>query len=238
MFHAGCIGEDGARLLELCRKEGVDTRHISILPRNTGHAIIQVSNTGQNSIIVCGGTNQMMTADMVDAALKDFEQGDILVLQNEINLLEYIIDEAYEKGMRIALNPSPFDGKIANYKLHKVSMFLLNEIEAQQITGAENIDSIIETMRSRYPRAQTVITLGERGAVYFDRNSRLRVAAQKVDAVDTTAAGDTFTGYFIASIAQGCEPELALKRASMAAGISVTREGAVPSIPYKTQINC
>lgn len=238
VFHAGCVGEDGMRLLELCKREDIDVGHVTILPQNTGHAIIQVSSTGQNSIIVCGGTNKMITKDMVDTTLECFEQGDFLVLQNEINLLEYIIDEAYERGMRIALNPSPFNSNIAKCKLKKVSIFLLNEIEAQQITGTEELDSIIKTMRRLYPDAQTVITLGERGAVYLDSNDMYNIEAKRVDAVDTTAAGDTFTGYFLASIANGDKPEAALKQATIAAGISVTRMGAVPSIPYRTEINC
>lgn len=238
VFHAGCVGEDGIRLLELCKRENIDVGHVTVLPQKTGHAIIQVSSTGQNSIIVCGGTNKMITRDMVDTTLECFEQGDFLVLQNEINLLDHIIDKAYEKGMRIALNPSPFDFNITKCKLEKISIFLLNEIEAQQITGAQDLDSIIKTMRKLYPDARTVITLGERGAVYLDSNDIFNIEAKRVDAVDTTAAGDTFTGYFLASIANGDKPETALKQATMAAGISVTRKGAVPSIPYRTELNC
>jgi ribokinase len=180
----------------------------------------------------------MITTAMVDVSLACFEPGDMLVLQNEINLLDYIIDEAYARGMKIVFNPSPFDCEIEKCKLDKVSIFVLNEIEAQHIAQAKDIDLITKAMRDLYPKAQTVITLGERGAVCFDKQCLFSIEAQKADVVDTTAAGDTFTGYFIAAIAKGEKPETALKQATIAAGISVTRKGAAPSIPYRTEINC
>ena len=238
VFHAGCIGEDGEMLLDCCKKEGIDTDNIKIISQKTGHAMIQVSSTGQNSIIVCGGTNKMISKEMVDDVLCMFDEDDMIVLQNEINMLDYIIDQAYNKGMIIALNPSPFDENIEKCSLEKISIFILNEIEAQLMVNEKDIKKIIGTMRRRYPDSRVVITLGEYGAIYCDQNEEVYVTAQKVDAVDTTAAGDTFTGYFLASIAKDDEPELALKRAAIAAGVSVTRKGAAPSIPYIKEIKC
>ena len=238
VFHAGCIGEDGEMLLDCCKKEGIDTDNIKIISQKTGHAMIQVSSTGQNSIIVCGGTNKMISKEMVDDVLCMFDEDDMIVLQNEINMLDYIIDQAYNKGMIIALNPSPFDENIEKCSLEKISIFILNKIEAQLMVNEKDIKKIIGTMCRRYPDSRVVITLGEHGAIYCDQNEEVYVTAQKVDAVDTTAAGDTFTGYFLASIAKDDEPELALKRAAIAAGVSVTRKGAAPSIPYIKEIKC
>lgn len=236
VFHAGCVGEDGLSLLELCKKEGIDTKNIRVLPQSTGHTVIQVSYTGQNSIIVYGGANIMLTKEMVDAALGGFGDGDFLLLQNEVNLPDYIIDTAHGRGMKIALNPSPFDINITKCNLQKVSIFMLNEIEAQQLTQTEDVDSAIKSMRRLYPYAQTVITLGARGAIYFDSGDMFTVEGKNIAAVDTTAAGDTFTGYFLASIIDGEKPQAALETANAAAAISVTKKGAAPSIPYRGDV--
>lgn len=110
--HAGLIGEDGDILLDICKEYGVDTTYIKKVPAQGGHTIIQVDKEGRNNIILYGGTNQMQSREYIDKVLSDFTAGDYLLLQNEINQLDYIIDKAYEKEMRIVLNPSPFDDKL------------------------------------------------------------------------------------------------------------------------------
>ena len=107
VYHAGMIGEDGEMLLDICRENGVDTRYIRRIPGKNGHTIIQVDRKAQNSILLYGGSNRALTREWVDGVLEEFGQGDLLLLQNEINLLGYIVDTAYRRGMRIVLNPSP-----------------------------------------------------------------------------------------------------------------------------------
>lgn len=233
VFHAGTVGEEGGEyLLNVLQKNGVDTSLIKMGSGQSGHAIIQVAESGQNSIILFGGTNRKNTREYVDDVLSHFGEGDIILLQNEINGIDYIIDRAYQKKMKIILNPSPMDGNLLKCDLGKVSMFILNEVEGEQITGKNDHDEIIDKMLNKYPDSRIVLTLGEEGSVYADSSEQIRQEAFSVSAVDTTAAGDTFTGYFIAGIVNGDPVSAALENASRASAIAVTRKGAAVSIPY------
>ena len=165
-----------------------------------------------------------------------FEKGDILLLQNEINELGYIIDRAYEKKMMIILNPSPFDSALEKCDLSKISLFLMNEIEGFQITGEKEPDRILAKVKELYPKAKVVLTLGGDGSVYQDETGIYRQGIFKVKAVDTTAAGDTFTGYFVGEIINGKTPEEALKTAAMASAIAVGKKGASTSIPTLAEV--
>lgn len=237
VFHAGLIGEEGKLLLDECRKYGVDTTFIRQLPQKGGHTMIQVDQNGQNSIILYGGTNQMQTEEYIDEVLAHFEEGDFLILQNEINKLDYLIDRAYAQGMKIVLNPSPFDEKLSACDLNKIYLFLLNEIEGEQFTGCKNPDDILEKLNDKYPKAKIVLTLGGNGSVYYDGSKKTTQRAYRVEAVDTTAAGDTFTGYFISAMMQGKEMTEALDLAARASAIAVTRKGAAPSIPTVKEVD-
>jgi len=178
----------------------------------------------------------MLTEAYVDEVLTGFGPGDILLLQNEVNMLPYIVDRAYEKGMQIALNPSPFNEKLEEVDMTKVSIFLLNEVEGGQITGLTDPDEIIVKMREMFPHAKIVLTLGKDGAKYVEGDQVFYQPIYKVQAVDTTAAGDTFTGYFLAGLMEGMEIPEILKMSAKASSIAVTREGAVPSIPYRKEV--
>ena len=125
VFHAGMIGEEGDILLETCRENGVNTDFIRKIQGPGGHTVIQVDKNGQNCILLFGGSNRSITREFVDEVLSAFEKGDILLLQNEINELDYIIDQAYEKGMMIILNPSPYDKALETCDLKKISLFCI-----------------------------------------------------------------------------------------------------------------
>lgn len=236
VYHAGIIGTDGDILLKACEEAGVNTRYIRRLPVKGGHTMIQVDKNAQNCIILYGGTNQMQTEEFVDEILSDFGEGDYLILQNEINLLDYIIDRAYEKKMKIVLNPSPFDDRLKSCDLGKIHLFLVNEIEGEQITGYRDKDQILDALAEKFPHAEFVLTLGSDGAVYYDGKEKVFQDIFKVKAVDTTAAGDTFTGYFIASVLEGKPIQEALRTAAKASSIAVSRPGAAPSIPYAEEV--
>ena len=168
--------------------------------------------------------------------LAHFEKGDILLLQNEINMLDYIIDCAYEKGMMIILNPSPYDDALDACDFGKIAMFLLNEIEGGQVTGETQTDRILERLREIYPEAKVVLTLGGEGSVYQYKEEQYRQGIYKVKAVDTTAAGDTFTGYFISSVIDGMPVQDGLALAAKASAIAVSRQGATASIPLRDEV--
>ena len=234
--HGGMIGEDGQPFLDACREFGVDGSYIRQVPGKSGHAIIQIDKNAQNSILLFGGANQMLTEEYVDGVLADFAPGDILLLQNEVNLLPYIVDSAFEKGMLIALNPSPFNQALDAVDLKKISLFLLNEVEGNQITGLTDPQAILHKMLSLFPGARIVLTLGKDGALYGDAEVSHFQPVFPVTAVDTTAAGDTFTGYVLAGLCQGLSIPEILKRSAKASAIAVTRPGAVPSIPWREEV--
>ncbi len=236
VYHAGLIGEDGELLLKTCEENQIDISCIKQMEGKSGHTIIQVDDEGQNCILLYGGSNQAFTKDYIDGVLDSFDKGDWILLQNEVNHLNYIIDQAYEKGLHIALNPSPFNQSINNCDLSKVSLFLLNEIEGEQITGKADKQEILTTIEERYPKAEIIMTLGSEGVIYRYQKEQLTHGIYRVTAVDTTAAGDTFTGYFIYGKIHGLPIMEALELASKASAIAVSRAGATASIPYMSEV--
>ena len=236
VYHAGLIGEGGEPLLEVCKENGVNVEFIRQIPGPCGHTVIQVDRNGQNCILLFGGSNRSMTKEFVDSVLDSFDEGDIILLQNEINELDYIIDRAYEKKMMIILNPSPFDSALEKCDLSKISLFLMNEIEGFQITGEKEPDRILAKVKELYPKAKVVLTLGGDGSVYQDETGIYRQGIFKVKTVDTTAAGDTFTGYFISSVIDGMPVQDGLKLAAKASAIAVSRPGATASIPVRSEV--
>ena len=239
VYHAGAIGEDGRFLVKCLEDAGVDTKYVKILQDvQSGHAIIQNTDDGDNCILLYGGANQLITKEQVDETLAAFEAGDYLILQNEINELKYIVEQAHAKGMQIVLNPSPMNEVITELPLEYVNYFLLNEIEAGQVLGrpVENPDEIMAGLAERFPHAKVVLTLGGDGSMFFDGTRKVAQGIYKVKAVDTTAAGDTFTGYFIAGEAKGQAVEVSMDMAAKAAAITVSRPGAGVAIPTLDEV--
>lgn len=238
VYHAGKIGPDGEVLRRRLEESGVDTactRTEAGVP--TGHAIIQVDPKGQNCIIIHGGANQEITPDFIDEVLEKFEPGDLALFQNEISSLDYALEACAKKGLKVALNPSPMDDRLkSSPALQYVTWFILNEIEGFEITGEKEPDAICDTLTSRYPGCVVVLTLGKQGVVYWDGKTRASHGIYNVPVVDTTAAGDTFAGYFLASTARGCDAKTALVLASKASSIAVSRPGASDSIPTLAEV--
>lgn len=235
VYHAGAIGAEGAWLKDFMQQCGVNSDFVTTLGSASGHAIIQVDSQGQNSIIVFGGANRRITPQYCDSVLAHFGEGDMLLLQNEISCVEYLILSAHKKGLQIVFNPSPFTEDILKLPLEYVDWFLVNEIEGKLLAG-ETDDEIhaeqtISAITSGYPYAKVVLTLGGNGAAYFDGAQFAHQKAEKATVVDTTAAGDTFTGYFLASIAKGLAVGEAVGIAQKASAIAISRKGAAESIP-------
>jgi ribokinase len=234
--HAGKIGAEGGWLLDILREAGAQTEDVMQVEIPTGHALIQVEAGGENAIILFGGANQSITGEDVERVLARATVGDYLLLQNEINNMDLILRRGAEEGLRMVFNPAPMTGAVLDYALDGVAIFIVNESEAEALTGASTPDAIVDSMRQRFPRAATVLTLGAAGAIYADGAERIHVPAVSVKAVDTTAAGDTFTGYFLAALAGGEPVQAALQLAARAAAICVTRPGAADSIPTRAQV--
>ena len=236
VYHAGNIGTDGQFMKELLEEAGADCTWLRTVEVGTGSTFIQVDSNGQNCIVLNGGANRANTKEYVDQVLANFEQGDLILLQNEINEVGYIIEKAYEKGMIVVVNPSPMNEKILACDLKKVSMFLMNEDEGMAITGKQEPAEILAAMTEMYPDAQTVLTLGSKGSVYQGNGRTIEQKAFRVKAVDTTAAGDTFTGYLLAGMARGEDMAKCLEEGAKASAIAVTRQGATTSIPVLAEV--
>ena len=174
--------------------------------------------------------------EFVDEALAFFEEGEWVLLQNEVNGLDYMIEKAHSNGLKIALNPSPFQEDILKCGIEKVSLLFLNEVEGEQLTKKTEPEQMIKILYREYPETAVVLTLGGAGAVYAAGGEVFLCPARKVEALDTTGAGDTFTGYFLAALTDGKTPRRCLEEAAAAAAIAVSRVGASASIPERSEV--
>lgn len=237
VYHAGYVGaNDGEFLLDTLKKYHVDCEYIKSINDVSGHAIIQVSKTGENCIILCSGANNMIEKDYINSVFSNFDNGDYCVLQNEINNIEHIITKAHEKNMHIMFNPSPFCEKILSYPLQYVEYLILNEVEASQITKNNNIKDMIVKLSNMFTNMKIILTLGQNGVVYHYKDTQYCCGIYSTNVVDTTAAGDTFTGYFLSSIIKNISIEDCLKIASAAAAITVSKKGAAQTIPIFSDV--
>lgn len=233
VFHAGKIGVDGDLLTQTLGEAGVDTSFVKRSPDANGHAIIQVDTNGQNCILLYSGSNRSITRAEVDETLSHFGEGDYLMLQNEINELAYIIQSGAARGMKIVLNPSPMEKELLSLPMEKIWLLIFNEVEGEALSAQHNAAKILDVLRQRWKNCRLLLTLGSEGCIYDDGEKRISQASYRVKAVDTTAAGDTFTGYFVAAISEGMDPASAIELATRAAAIAVSRPGAAGSIPSR-----
>lgn len=232
VYHAGKLGRDGKMLKEVLETNHVNTDYLEETDEVSGHAIIQVTNEGENSIIIYGGSNRTITEDYVDRVLRDFGPGDLVLMQNEISCIDYIARRCAEKGIGIVFNPSPLDENLVkNFPFHLVSLFMVNEIEGYGLTGKDKPDEILDAFMEKYPGSAVVLTLGSRGVAYRDKDNTYYHGTYEVKVVDTTAAGDTFTGYFLSCLSSGYSIPECLTKASAASSLAVSRKGASSSIP-------
>jgi ribokinase len=259
-FMAGKIGADGEFLLELLQSYGVNTDLVARSDGATGQALIQLDSAGQNAILLFSGGNACIETGEIRRSLEGFGPGDMVLLQNEINRTAEIMEAAKKQGVSIALNPSPWDEKTAELPLELADILFVNEIEGAALascpggaggaaaarTGNAGIAGdaledriyrdILETLAGKFPLAEIVLTAGRAGAFYGSGEKRARGEIVRVPVADTTAAGDTFTGYFIAARARGFSVERSLAAASKAASITVSRKGAMGSIPFAEEV--
>jgi ribokinase len=239
VYMAGKIGGDGDFLLELLGSYGVRTGHVLRWGGSTGQAIIQVDRSGQNAIVLYGGGNAALREEEIGQILKDFDRGDMVLLQNEIPLTAALMRAASGRGMRVCLNPSPFDGRIAGLPLELADLLIVNEIEAAGLAGravSGDPAPVLEELALRFPRAEIILTAGREGAYYACGSLRARGEVVDLPVADTTGAGDTFTGFFLAARQRGCGVAESLGLACKAASIAVSRKGAMASMPFAGEV--
>lgn len=238
VFHAGCIGVDGEILNRKLEQAGVNTRFLRRVEGPSGHAIIQIDEKGQNSIVICGGANELVDVEYIEEVFRQFGENDVLLVQNEIANVDFAINVAAKKNMRVVLNPSPFDDTILRFDLNRIDCFILNEVEGQQMTQCAKADpmEILDKIQKRYPRAACVLTFGKKGAYFSYAGQTIFQPAFQVKTIDSTGAGDTFTGFFITEFLKNKDPKAALRYASAAAALSVGKKGASSSIPANAEV--
>lgn len=226
VVHIGCVGQDGGWTVDRLTEYGVDTRHIA-RSDHTGHAIIMVDQQGENAIVIYPGGNAAITEAQIGAALSEAETGDIFLTQNETSGQLLGAKMARDLGLRVAYAAAPFDAEAVKAVLQYLDFLILNEVEAAQLH-----DQVGRTPQDLGVR-DVIVTLGAKGCRWFDGATRTvqDFDAIKVDPVDTTGAGDTFTGYVLAGLDRGMPMAQAIALATKAAAIMVTRHGTADVIP-------
>ncbi|MBR6793191.1 MAG: ribokinase [Clostridia bacterium] len=236
VLHGAVIGENGGLLLDALKDAGVDTARIQKSKEGCGHAIIQVDKNGQNCILLFAGANHRLTRQYIDTFLQDAQKDDILLLQNETNGLEIAFEVAHQKQMQIAFNPSPYHEDLKKLPLSYVSWWFCNEIEGAALFGSESPEKIATNFLQLYSKSNLILTLGKAGSMFINAEGCIKQPIYPVKAVDTTAAGDTFTGYFLAALTRGLHAASAMELAAKASSVTVSRLGASSSIPYLKEI--
>ena len=237
VWHAGLIGEDGGMLLDKLEENGVNTSLIQRVPGKGGHTVIQVNRHGQNCILLYGGTNRMLTEEIIDGIFDRFGSEGAVLLQNEINLLPYVMEAAHKRGLPIFFNAAPMDEQVHRCDLSLVDWLIVNEVEGQQLAGDCKEEDILPVLSAKYPSMSILLTLGSRGAVCLHEGKTYSIGVCKVKPVDTTAAGDTFSGYFMYGVLHGLTVPECLRLATAASALCVGRAGAADSVPLKAEVD-
>jgi ribokinase len=236
---AGKIGKDGAFLLALLESYGVHTGKVVQHEGPSGQALIQVDKSGQNAIVLFAGGNGLVSPDEINNCLSFFEKGDTILLQNEIANTALIMEMAKSSGLSVALNPSPWNGQAAKLPIELADILFINEIEGAGLADVDNtapITEILDRLCARYQKTEVILTAGSSGAFYGCGKTRAKGEAVNVPVVDTTGAGDCFSGYFLAARERGLSIQDSLRIACKAAAITVSRKGAMGAIPYKDEV--
>ena len=237
VYHIGVIGHDGGDLKEALIDNHIDATYLWEVEEHSGHTVIQIDSQGENAILFEAGSNFSLSRDMIDQVFENFRDEDVLVLlQNEVSNVDYIIGQAARDGHPIAFNPSPMNQKVLELPLHLVNYFLINETEGQALTQKAKRDDIYREMAELYPHASILLTLGSAGARLYDRGKHYIVEAAKTQPVDTTGAGDTFTGYFLSGLMKNENWDDILQKAAAASSIAISKKGAVESIPGREEV--
>ncbi|MFU8822725.1 ribokinase [Yoonia sp.] len=230
VHHIGAVGQDGLWLVERLLEYGVDTRNIAVLDTETAQAIIMVDPQGENAILLHPGANAEIPQTILQNAMAEAQTGDWLVIQNETNLQRTAASLGRKMGLRVAYAAAPFDADRVQAVLPHLDFLILNAVEAEQLqkaTGKTPADLGL---------TDVIVTLGADGADWYGAAGLQHFDAIKVDPVDTTGAGDTFTGYVLAGLDRGMPMAQAIGQAMRAAALMVTRHGTADVIPDLSEV--
>ncbi len=225
--HIGAVGADGVWARDRMTEYGVDTRYIETVDVPTGRAIIMIDDAAQNSIILMAGANRAIPQQALGAALSLASPGDTLLMQNETTHQVEAAKMAKTLGLRVTYAAAPFKVEAVMPLLPYLDFLILNEVEAEQLLQEAHLTA------SQLPVADVIVTKGAKGACYFDNTHAAlhEFSAHPVKAVDTTGAGDTFTGYVLAALDRGLTMAQAITLATRASALMVMRQGTADAIP-------
>lgn len=226
VLHCGAVGADGGWCAEALAKAGVDVESLVTVSGATGHAVICVDDAGENMIVIHPGANRMLTRELIDDALARI-RGGWLLLQNETNLCVHAAEAARARGLNVAYAAAPFEADAAAAMLPLCDLLAVNAVEAAQLAAHLGAEPMVP---------QLLVTRGAEGAIWQGHGQRVEVGAFPVTPLDTTGAGDTFLGFFLAGLDLGRDPEAALRRAAAAAALQVMRPGAAEAIPTADEV--
>jgi ribokinase len=240
----GRVGDDGFGQFSLrcLANDGIDVSNLAAVPDiATGVAGILVDDSGNNSIVLAAGANAALTPAHIDAASTAITQAQMLVCQLEtpMETVTHAISLAKQNGVKVILNPAPVQTLDAGL-LAKVDYLVVNETEAGQLSGIAVNDQASAKMAAekllQLGVGVVLLTMGEHGVCVADKEGSTHIPAIKVQAVDTTAAGDTFVGAFAVAIGKGLDIQAASTEAQYTAALTVTKLGAQTSIPQRSEV--
>lgn len=230
-MHIGAVGADGDWAIEELTGYRVDTRGVYSTKTPTGHAIINVDPNGENAIVIFPGANQKQSLTHLKTALNKAKPGDTLMLQNETNLQSEAAALARKMGLYVIYSAAPFSANAVLAVMDNVDLLVMNAVEAEQLTTALGLSL------NGLPPRQVLITHGANGADWHENGQTHHVPAFPVSPVDTTGAGDCFTGYVAAGLDQGLVPYDAMTRAAAASALQVQKHGTAQAIPTRSEVD-
>jgi len=219
------LGGKGANMSVAAARAAGQVRHIGAVGADGADLVIMVDPDGENAILLHPGANHEIPQATLQSALSEASTGDWLVMQNETNLQRTAAEMGKKLGLKVAYAAAPFSAERVQAVLEYLSFLILNEVEAKQLTDATGMTP------DKLPVADVIVTRGAEGADWYGKDGKQHFAAIKVDPVDTTGAGDTFTGYVLACLDRGQPMAQAIKTATKAGAIMVTRHGTADVIP-------
>lgn len=233
IHHAGFVGIGGEFLRDALKNSGVNTVNIKAIDEPTAHSVVLLGENGGFKKLSFGGTNLSVTKAFADTVLSRFSAGDMLIIDDGISEFDYIITEAQGMGMKIFFTPEAI---MSHVDFNLLDYVFLSEEQAKAVSGKSKREEIIRFFKGNYERLRVLIDFSEKGFIYIDKTQTLFQSAFVTEQVDLTAATDTFTGYFIASVIKNRKAKEALRLASAAKALSVSKKGAAISIPYESEL--
>ena len=232
----GRTGADGRFIVDALQAAGVETAGIRTDDAMSGMAIVTITESGENAIMVAREANARLERSDIEQFLATCERGSYLLLQNECSELALCISMACERGMKVWLNAAPADEHVRAIDFTQLDGLCVNETEAESLTGEHDPERALAALAARVPHGAVVMTLGAAGAIARSSAGRAAHAGYAVKVIDTVGCGDAFIGASIVALAEGGSMQDALAWGNAAGALAAQRSGAMPSLPLRADV--